>query len=100
MATQPFYPVYVGGDSQGLTLSDGYVVLRIGGADVISPGTDQAVVVELLDDMRSPAANARHGKYRGEQIDVDPGRVVGGGGIEAHVGVQLLLRLHKFFDLL
>src|ERR1700730_5946460 len=82
-----------------LALSHRHVFLRISGADVIGAWTDQAIVVELLDNVGNPAADSRHGKYRSEQVYVNPQGVVGGCGVEVDVGIELLLGLHKFFNL-
>src|SRR5450755_400911 len=82
-----------------LALLDGYIFLRIGRPNVIGAGADQAIVVELLDDVGGPAADSREGKYRSEQIYVNPQRVIGGCGVEIHIGVEFFLSLHKFFDL-
>ena len=66
-------------------------MLRISGPNVIGAGADQAVVVELLDHMRGPAADAGNRKYRGEQVHVNPQHVIGGSGVEIHVGIELFL---------
>src|SRR5208283_5849744 len=36
--------------------------------EIFSPGTNQAVIVQLLDHVRRPAADSRNGKYRREQV--------------------------------
>ena len=40
-------------------------------AVVVGAGADEAVVVELLDDVRGPAGDAAEGKDGGVEIDVD-----------------------------
>jgi hypothetical protein len=82
-----------------LSLRHGYIALRIGGPNVIRAGADQAIVVELLDDVSGPTADSRDGEDGGKQIYVNSQGVVGGCGVEIHIGVELFLSLHKFFDL-
>ena len=61
------FTLYMGaGTGRRLALPNGYIPLRIRRSNVVGAGADQAVVVELLDDMGGPAADTRHGKYRGE----------------------------------
>ena len=71
----------------------GSVGRGVGGADVVGAGTDEAVVVVLLDDVGGPAGDAADGEDGGEEIDVDAERGVGGGGVEVDVGVELLFVL-------
>ena len=47
-----------------LPLVDRDVGVGVIRAQVLGAGADQAVVVELLDHMRGPAADARHGEDR------------------------------------
>ena len=51
----------------------------------------------LLHDVGGPAGDTRDGEDRSEQIDVDPERGVGAGGVEVDVGVELLLALDERF---
>src|SRR6266581_1554527 len=69
---------------------DRNVMLRIRGPDVIGARADEAVVVKLLDYVRSPTADAGDRENRREHVHIDPQRVIGGGGIEIHVRVQFL----------
>src|SRR3984957_8955773 len=82
---------------ESLSLVDRYVLIRIFGAQVIGAGTDQAIVIELFDNMRRPAADARDCEDGREQVNVDAEGVIGGSGIEVDVGVQLLVGLHELF---
>jgi hypothetical protein len=43
----------------------------VDGAYVFGAGADEAVVVELLDDVGCPAGDTAYGKDRGVEIDVD-----------------------------
>src|SRR5208283_3024616 len=76
------------------------VFLWVDRAHVISAWANQAVVVELFDDMRGPAANPRDREDGCEQIHIDTKGVVGGSRIEVHIGIEFLARSHEFFDLL
>jgi len=62
-----------------LAFLERHPVLRVGRADVVGAGADQAVVVELFDYVGGPAADSRYGEDRGEQVYVDSERVVGRG---------------------
>src|SRR5690349_8347148 len=73
-----------------LATIDRNVVLRIGGSHIIRTRADEAVVVKLLDYVRSPTADAGDREYRCEQIHVDPERVIGRSGIKVDVRVQFL----------
>ena len=73
---------------------------RGGGADVFGAGTDEAVVVVLLDDVGGPAGDAADWRGWGvkrSMFDAEGG--VGGGGVEVDVGVELLLLLDEELDL-
>jgi hypothetical protein len=83
-----------------LPLCYGNIFLRIRRTDIVGAGADQTVIVELLDDVGRPSADSGDGEYGGEKIDVNSQRVVSRRGIEVHVGVELFVGLHKFFDLL
>ena len=54
-----------------LALVEFLPVLRVCGADVVGAGTDEAIVVVLLDDVGGPAADSADGEDGGEEIDVD-----------------------------
>jgi len=41
------------------------------GSYVFSPGTDQAVVIELLDDVGGPAGDSAYRENRCEQVQID-----------------------------
>ncbi len=73
-------------------------VLRIGWSNVIRPRTYQSIVVQLLDDVGRPATDARHSENWRKQIYVNSERVISGGRIEVHIGVQLLLAFYEFLD--
>ena len=83
-----------------LPLLHGYVMLRIGWANVIGSRADQPIVLKLLDDMGGPTAYARNGEHGRKQIDVDAKSVIGRSGIEIYVGIEFLVRLHELFNLL
>ena len=53
-------------------------MLRIGWADVVGAGADQAIVIQLFDHVGAPAADSRDGKNRREQIDINSQDVVRG----------------------
>src|SRR5215467_4591823 len=80
-----------------LSFFDRNVVLRIGRPDVIGAGPDQPVVVELLDHVCGPSADARNCKHWREQIHFDSESVVGRSRIEIDVGVELLVGLDEIF---
>src|ERR1051326_2338812 len=82
-----------------LALVDGDVMIRVFGALIFGPRADQAVVVELLNDMGGPSADAGDGEDRGEQIHIDAQGVVGRGRIKIHISIQLLVGLYELFDL-
>ena len=52
-------------------LVDGEPVAGVDGADVFGAGADEAVVVELLDDMGGPSGDAADGEDGRVEIDVD-----------------------------
>src|SRR5579863_6290349 len=70
-------------------------VLGIGWADVVSAGTDEAVVVELFDHVGGPSADSRYGEHRGEEVHINSEGVVSRGRIKVDVGVELLFGLHE-----
>ena len=55
-----------------------------------SPWANQAVVTILLENVRGPAGHAAHREDRGEEVDGNAERIVGGRRIEVHVGVEAL----------
>ncbi len=61
------------------TIGDRDVGGGIGGSDVFRTGTDEAIVVVLLDDVSGPAGDAADGKDGGEEIDVYAEGGVSGG---------------------
>src|SRR5437867_13195324 len=60
------------------------------GADVVAAGADQAVIVELLDDVRRPARDASGRDHRGEEVDGDTERVEERRRVEIDVRDELL----------
>src|SRR5207249_10656954 len=54
------------------------VMLRIRGPDVIGARADEAVVVKLLDYVRSPTADAGDREHRREHVHLDPQRLISG----------------------
>jgi hypothetical protein len=54
-----------------LPLFYGHVVVGIGGPNVVGAGADEAVVVELLNDVGCPATDAGDGKNRRKEVNVD-----------------------------
>src|ERR1035438_10269849 len=86
-------------DDAGLgSIVDRDPVRRILGADVFSAGTDEAIVVELFDDVGGPSGDAADGENGRIEVDVDAQRGVGGGGVEIHVGVELFVGLDIELD--
>src|ERR1700684_469383 len=81
-----------------LSLFHRHVMVGIVRPEIFGAGANQAVIVELLNHVRCPAADARDREYWGEQIFIDAQHVIGGGGIEIHVGVQLLFRFHELLN--
>ena len=77
---------------------DRNVMLWIWRSDVIGTRADEAVVVELLDHVGGPSADAGHGKNRGEEVDVDPQRVIRGSRIKIYVRVQFLFRFYEVLN--
>src|ERR1700678_2814307 len=49
--------------SRNSALLERYVFLRVDWPDVVRARSDQPVVVQLLDDMRRPAAHSRNREY-------------------------------------
>src|ERR1700677_3527820 len=82
-----------------LSLPDGHVRARVFRSQIFGAGTNQAIVVELLDHVGSPSADTRDREDRSEQVLVNAEDVVGGCGIEIYIGVQLLFRLDQGFNL-
>src|ERR1700722_18893599 len=80
-----------------LSLFDGHVRARVFRSQIFGAGTNQAIVVELLDHVGGPSADARDGEDGSEQVLVNAEDVVSRRGIEIHVGVQLLFRLDQGF---
>src|SRR5450631_1263262 len=80
-------------------LVDCYIRAGIFWAEVFCPRADQAVVVELLDDMRGPATHTGDGEDGREQVHINAKRVIGGSRIEINVGIELLIGLHELFNL-
>ena len=74
-------------------------MIRILGPEIFRSRADQSIVIELLDDVRGPSADARHRKDWREKIHVNSKRVIGRRRIEIDVGVQLLVGFHELFDL-
>src|SRR5579862_9033977 len=74
-------------------LGQGNVSRRIFGADVVGAGTNQTVVVELLDHVGCPARNAADGEDRRVEVDVDAQRVVRRRRVEIDIRIQLLFVL-------
>src|SRR6267143_2471412 len=68
-------------------------------ADVFAARPDEPVVVVLLDDVGSPAGDARRGDDRREQVHGDPERVEERRRVEIDVGDQLLRRVHALVEL-
>src|SRR6267378_342792 len=60
------------------------------GADVVAARSDEAVVVELLDDVRRPAGDASGRDHGREEIDGDAERVEERRRVEIDVGDELL----------
>jgi len=59
-------------------------------ADVVDRRAEEAVVLELLDDVPGPARDAGEGEHGGEEVELKADAVVGGGGVEVDVGVDAL----------
>src|ERR1700682_6024631 len=81
-----------------LSFINRHVGIGIFRAHIFRPWPDQPVVIQLLDHMRCPSANARDREYRGEQVEIDSQSVVGGSRVEVDVRVQLLFGLHEVLD--
>uniref|UniRef100_E6QM64 Uncharacterized protein n=1 Tax=mine drainage metagenome TaxID=410659 RepID=E6QM64_9ZZZZ len=71
----------------------------VGWSDVFGAGADEAIVVELFDDVGGPACDAAHREDGGEEIDIDAERGVGGGGVEIDVCVEVLFGVDVQLDL-
>jgi len=59
-------------------------------ADVRALGRYRRLPSSCLEDVAGPAADAAHGEHRGEEVESQADRVVGGGGVEIDVGVDAL----------
>src|SRR5207245_5142450 len=81
-----------------LATIDRNVVLRIGGSHIIRTRADEAVVVKLLDHVRSPTTDAGDCENRREHVHIDPKRVISGGGIEVDIRVQFLFLFYELFN--
>src|SRR5579863_1833971 len=82
-----------------LSLVDGDVVVWILRPDILCPGTDKPVVVELFDHVCGPSADAGYGEDWREKVHVNTQRVIGRGGVEIDIRVQLLIRFHELLNL-
>src|SRR5215510_1335598 len=65
---------------------------------VQSPGTDQPVMVLLLDDMGAPSGDARTHKHRCVQLARNAYQEIGDGRIEIQIRVEPFLLLHHTVD--
>src|SRR5579863_835897 len=83
------------GGSDRSALVHRYITIRIVWAQIFSSRPNQPVVVELLTDVRRPAADTGNSKHWGKLIFVDAQYVISGRGVEIYIGVQLLFGLHK-----
>src|ERR1035441_287098 len=70
----------------------------VGRPDVLGAGTDEAVVVQLLDDVGSPAGDAADGEDGRVEVDVDAQSRVRRGRVKVHVGVELLVGVDVELD--
>src|SRR4029077_16156731 len=68
------------------------------GAFVEAAGADEAVVVELFDDVRGPAADARHREDRRVERDFELHRVIEAPARPVEVREHVLLGRHHAFD--
>jgi hypothetical protein len=68
-----------------------HVLLWMGGADIFRARADQAIVVELLNHVGGPAADAGDGEDGREQVHVNAQRGVSGSRVKIHVGIELFL---------
>src|SRR4051794_28176334 len=84
---------------EGLALVDRGIWSRISRADVFGARSDEPVVVVLLDDVRCPAGDTADREDGCKEVDIDAKQGVGGGGVEVHVGIELLLLLDEQLDL-
>src|ERR1035437_3756513 len=82
-----------------LAVGDWYPRLPYREAGVVGSGTDETVVVVLLQHVRGPAGHAAYGEDWGEDIDGDAERIIRGRGVEIDVGVEIFRFLYVLFDL-
>src|SRR5208282_3124953 len=66
--------------------------------DVLGAWADEAVVVQLLDDVGRPAGDAADGEDGRVEVDVNAQGRVGGSRVEIHIGVQFLVGVDVEFD--
>src|SRR5579862_5398999 len=72
---------------------------RILRAEIFRAWTNEAVVIELLNHMGGPSADAGNGEDQREKIHIDTESVIGRSRVEVHIGVQLLVGFYELFDL-
>src|SRR5579872_700040 len=82
-----FRPVRNDEEVRDLASVDGNVTVRIFRAHVFCPGPDEPVVVELLNHVGSPAADAGDREDGREQVFIDSENVIGRSRVEIDVGV-------------
>src|SRR5215831_17427671 len=81
----PTYNRIVCGD---LALLHKHVRGWVDGPLVLGAGANEAIVLELLHDMGSPAGDARYRENGREQVHVDAQRVIHRSGVEVDIRVQ------------
>src|SRR5579862_159872 len=81
-----------------LSLLYRHIGIGISRPHIFGARANEPVVIELLDDVCGPSADARDREYRREKIFVDAEHVVSRSRVEVHVGVEFLFRPHEFLD--
>src|SRR5579863_2265669 len=71
---------------------------RILRTEIVGAGADQAVIVELLNHVRGPSADAGDCEDRRKQIHIDAQGVIRRCRVEIDIRVQFLFRLYELFD--
>src|SRR6185437_4154287 len=71
---------------------------RIRRPNVLGPGAYEPIVVELLDDMRSPAGDPAQGEDGRIQVDVEAQGGVGRSRVKVDVRVELFFLVDEEFN--
>src|SRR5258708_2480552 len=77
----------------GLPLGDRHPSLADWFARIVGAWADQPVIAVLFQNVRRPSGHAAYREDRRKEIDRNAQRIVSGGRVKIHVGIQALLSL-------